>query len=377
WNDHIRNVPFKSPPVPMSVEESIRYCEPVCRDFHGWNLRVMDPWSPSKHGVVESRHQVFNDITDFPFEDGVAGEWPYKPPIHKNPGEFSTTQNGIIDYWETLAALSDLQCQPLSIIRLSEPISNPFNPNSTHARTSDISTSGLSDDFTNPTPASLAADLSHYRDLFSKLRFSYLEQVTKEKFLRAIVGDPPLIIENAENVELESQLKEVKVVLKEQKEHVASMVQELERKGRALAGRYEQVALQTELLGHLPGEIQGLEGRISKLREDNKGNMDGMGGGLGLDKVLELTRDKERQREEVERELKALQREMPGKGRELERLADELKGLEREKQKAVEGAREAVKSRKSGGAVGDGLEMRGRWLKGCDEGLRGLLDVGA
>lgn len=99
WNDHIRNVPFKSPPVPMSVEESIRYCEPVCRDFHGWNLRVMDPWSPSKHGVVESRHQVFNDITDFPFEDGVAGEWPYKPPIHKNPGEFSTTQNGIIDYW--------------------------------------------------------------------------------------------------------------------------------------------------------------------------------------------------------------------------------------------------------------------------------------
>lgn len=280
-------------------------------------------------------------------------------------------------YQETLAALSDLQCQPLSIIRLSEPISNPFNPNSTHARTSDISTSGLSDDFTNPTPASLAADLSHYRDLFSKLRFSYLEQVTKEKFLRAIVGDPPLIIENAENVELESQLKEVKVVLKEQKEHVASMVQELERKGRALAGRYEQVALQTELLGHLPGEIQGLEGRISKLREDNKGNMDGMGGGLGLDKVLELTRDKERQREEVERELKALQREMPGKGRELERLADELKGLEREKQKAVEGAREAVKSRKSGGAVGDGLEMRGRWLKGCDEGLRGLLDVGA
>ncbi|KAL8977223.1 MAG: hypothetical protein Q9177_006684, partial [Variospora cf. flavescens] len=201
--------------------------------------------------------------------------------------------------------------------------------------------------------------------------------VTKEKFLRAIVGDPPLIIENAENVELESQLKEVKVVLKEQKEHVARMVQELERKGRALAGRYEQVALQTELLGHLPEEIQGLEARIRKLREDNKGNMDGMGGGLGLDKVVELTRDKERQREEVERELKALQREMPGKGRELERLADELKGLEREKEKAVEGAREAVKSRKSGGAVGDGLETRGRWLKGCDEGLRGLLGVGA
>lgn len=276
---------------------------------------------------------------------------------------------------ETLAALSGLQFQPLSIIRLSEPISNPTNPTTTNARTSDISVSGLTDDATNPTPISLAADLSHYRDLFSKLRFSYLEQVTKEKFLRAIVGDPPLIIENAENVELESQLGEVKNVLKEQKEHVARMVQELERKGRELAGRYEQIGLKTELLGQLPREIQGLEDKIRKLREETKGSMVGMGGGLGLDRVLEMTREKDRQKKEVERELKALQGEIPGKGRLLERLGGELKGLDREKEKAVEGAREAVKNRESGGAVGDGLEMRGRWLKGCDEGLRGLLGV--
>ncbi|KAL8963536.1 MAG: hypothetical protein Q9193_000221 [Seirophora villosa] len=276
---------------------------------------------------------------------------------------------------DTLAALSDLQSQPLSIIRVSEPISNPTDPTTTNARTSDISASGLTDDATNPTPISLAADLSHYRDLFSKLRFSYLEQVTKEKFLRAIVGDPPLIIENAENVELESQLGEVKIVLKEQKEHVARIVQELERKGRELAGRYEQIGLKTELLGQLPREIQGLEDTIRKLREETKGSMVGMGGGLGLDRVLEMTREKDRQKKEVEREIKALQGEIPGKGRLLERLEGELKGLDREKEKAVEGAREAVKNRESGGAVGDGLEMRGRWLKGCDEGLRGLLGV--
>ncbi|KAL8775975.1 MAG: hypothetical protein Q9213_008419, partial [Squamulea squamosa] len=95
-----------------------------------------------------------------------------------------------------LAALSSLQSQPLSIIRLSESISSSTNPTTTtqnpNARTSDL-----------PTPTSLAADLTHYRDLFSKLRFSYLEQVTKEKFLRAIVGDPPLIVEHSENVEFE------------------------------------------------------------------------------------------------------------------------------------------------------------------------------
>ena len=73
--------------------------------------------------------------------------------------------------------------------------------------------------------------------MFSKLRFSYLEQVTKEKFLRAIVGDPPLIVEHQENVELEAQLAEVKADLKAQKTDVAGMVEALEAQGRELSRR--------------------------------------------------------------------------------------------------------------------------------------------
>ncbi len=69
------------------------------------------------------------------------------------------------------------------------------------------------------------------------MRFSYLEQVTKEKFLRAIVGDPPLIVDHQENIELELQLAEVKTVLKAQKEYVAQMVKHLEERGRELSQR--------------------------------------------------------------------------------------------------------------------------------------------
>ena len=130
---------------------------------------------------------------------------------------------------ETLEALKILQSQSLSIIRLSEPIS----ASQPSTRTSDVSNSA----FENPSPASLEADLTHYKELFSKLRFSYLEQVTKEKFLRAIVGDPPLVVEHTENIELEAQLAEVKSVLKAQKENVAEMVNELEERGRDLARR--------------------------------------------------------------------------------------------------------------------------------------------
>lgn len=87
------------------------------------------------------------------------------------------------------------------------------------------------------------------QELFSKLRFSYLEQVTKEKFLRAIVGDPPLIVEQQENIELEAQLATAKAELKAQKEEVASMTAELEARGRDLSRRKterEQLSMKSE-----------------------------------------------------------------------------------------------------------------------------------
>ena len=59
------------------------------------------------------------------------------------------------DASQTLASLASLQEQPLSIIRLSEPVAAP----QTSTRTSDASNSALD----NPTPASLEADLTHYK----------------------------------------------------------------------------------------------------------------------------------------------------------------------------------------------------------------------
>lgn len=81
------------------------------------------------------------------------------------------------------------------------------------------------------------ADFVVVQELFSKLRFSYLEQVTKEKFLRAIVGDPPVVVGHNENVELETQLAEVKAELKASKEEARAMIAEMEKMGRDLASR--------------------------------------------------------------------------------------------------------------------------------------------
>lgn len=61
--------------------------------------------------------------------------------------------------------------------------------------------------------------------------------MTKEKFLRAIVGDPPLVVGHNENVELETQLAEVKAELKSRKEDVRVMIEGMEKMGRELATR--------------------------------------------------------------------------------------------------------------------------------------------
>ena len=215
------------------------------------------------------------------------------------------------------------------------------------------------------------------QELFSKLRFSYLEQVTKEKFLRAIVGDPPLIVEHAENLEVESQLVEIKAVLKSQKDHVADMVRELDARGRDLSRRYQTVTLQTTLLGQLPEQIDTLNATLAELRGRNQcadASVTNPSLALPLPATLGLAEERKAKVDEVNTQLKALQQAVPRQTRILEGEERELKGLEREREMAVQRAREAIERKKEGGGADD-LEMKGRWLRGVEEGLRGMLEV--
>ena len=287
-----------------------------------------------------------------------------------------------------LQGLGSLQDSSLSIIRLSEPLS----PTPTSHRTSDVSTTA----FDNPSPESLEADLSHYKvisanscsnhtqrwfsraqELFSKLRFSYLEQVTKEKFLRAIVGDPPLIVEHAENIELENQLAEIKAVLKAQKEHVGAMVKELDERGRYLSRRYETISLQTALLSSLPPQIEDLNQILAKLRKQNQSaDANETSPALALPATLELLDERQAHLNEVNVQLKALKQMLPRQTRTLENEERELQKLERDRERAVGLAREAVAKRQEGGSA-DELERKGRWLRGVETGLRDMLETGA
>lgn len=274
---------------------------------------------------------------------------------------------------KALKSLSNLQSsQEISIIKLSEPILSSV-PQDGRQRTSDASNTSLD----APTPSSLAADLSHYKELFAKLRFSYVQQVTKEKFIRAIVGDPPMIVRPEENSELEKENALAKAQLKELKTEVTDMVAELELKGRELSKRYENVELETTRLREIPAKIEELESLVSRLREAQEipeGSDPNLH--LPLAKTLDLVNERKREQQELARELESLQAKVPRKRKEAERLQVELQPLETKRQNSTTAAREARRRKEAtlGGAADD-LEERARWWRASETVLTQVLDI--
>lgn len=270
----------------------------------------------------------------------------------------------------------------LSIIKLSEPISSslPTGDATTtaEARTSDVSNSSL--DAT--TPASLEADLAHYRELFAKLRFSYVEQVTKEKFIRAIVGDPPLIVAPHENAELESQNAAAKADLKRLKTEVAALATDLETRARDLSRRLEESRAATRTLRELPAQTAELEESVATLREERQ-KLQGEGEGsakpelqLPLARTLELVEERKRKRAELDRQLEQLSSQVPRKRKEAERLRAELQPLEARRLNSAAAAGEARKRKEAAlGGAEDDLEERGRWWRASETVLTRMLEV--
>ena len=161
------------------------------------------------------------------------------------------------------------------------------------------------------------------------------------------------------------------------------MVTQLDERARELSRRHETVALQVELLETLPAQIEGLEGTVEELWTRNRSaaaaaEWGGEGMNLPLDATEDVIRERREKVREVEGQLKALRQGLPRQTRALEQEERELKVLEGERARRVGMAREAKERRKNSGEGGsfDELEMRGRWLRGVESGLKEMLAVG-
>ncbi|KAI9885656.1 MAG: Sec61p translocation complex subunit [Watsoniomyces obsoletus] len=276
---------------------------------------------------------------------------------------------------DILTALDELdESYEFSIIRLSAPLAVRKGDESTTegSRASDVSNKSLDDAY----PADLEAELAHYKELFSKLRFSYLEQVTKEKFIRAILNDPPLTVEHADIVALEGRLAGEKGALKAQKIEVDNLLSELESRGRDLSQRYEAVQLQSRQARDLPGMISELQQSIDELRSNQSENED-PSQSLPLPATLTLVSQRQSEISQLDRQIASLESTLARKDKELERLEWELRPLESQRQASQKAAEEAKRRKLGLDSDGNDLERRGRWWKGVHDGLHAMLELEA
>lgn len=206
------------------------------------------------------------------------------------------------------------------------------------------------------------------KELFSKLRFSYLEQVTKEKFLRAITEDPPLVVEPAENTELELKLAAVKIELRRSKADVDAVLIALETLARRVAPAYAAVGQNAEMARRLPQEVEALEKRIKDVGVE----------GMALRETTAEVMRGEQELRVLERELEEVVREAGRKKKMKEKVEGEVRALEGVKVGLERFVGEAVRMRDEARAGGDTeREAMGRWYKSVFEGLEALLPEGA
>ncbi|KZF20470.1 hypothetical protein L228DRAFT_263114 [Xylona heveae TC161] len=282
---------------------------------------------------------------------------------------------------ELLSTIEDfLASRVLSIIQLSEPLTNEIRraPNTRSRKRSDASTDEFDlSAFDDQTPAGLEVELAHYKELFSKLRFSFVEQLTKEKFLRALLTEPPVLVEPQQNVELEEELKSVKAELKAQKNGVEELLSQIESRGRALAKRYEEIQLQTIQLRELPPHIAQLEESIESLRTEQAPVSDNPDLNLSLDASTELLEEREAKLAEVKHQVAALQSMLPRRQREVDRLKAELRPLEEQRAMNMAAATEALRRKEQGtGGIEEDLETRARWWKAVQASMTELVKAG-
>jgi chromosome segregation ATPase len=203
--------------------------------------------------------------------------------------------------------------------------------------------------------------------------------VTKEKFLRSIVGDPPLLVSHAENVALETLLVHQKADLKAAKEEVNLLVEELDGKARQLAARWNGVQMQMAGLARLPAEIEGMKAVISKLREQQdiregkQNKIEDPRMNLSLAETEELVKQQREKSAALDKQIAALQRQMPSKIRECENAEKELEALEKKRSEVSVAASTARKIKDGGGR--DELEEKGRWYRGAETVLRDIVGV--
>ncbi|KAG8624778.1 hypothetical protein KVT40_007845 [Elsinoe batatas] len=223
------------------------------------------------------------------------------------------------------------------------------------------------------TPTDLTANLQHHRDLFTKLRFSYTESVTKEKLLKAASSDPPLLVSSGELLALETKLVEDKARLKGKKRDIATMLSDLEGRSRGVAERWLEQEDRRRGVQGVESEVERLVRRKEELLASRPAEDEGDAEmRMGLEETREVIRGREVEGEELGRRVEECRAELERRRADVERLRREMEGVEERKRVLVREVGEMRRRRGSGEMVMDEVEAKGRWNRAAEGVLRAV-----
>ena len=137
---------------------------------------------------------------------------------------------------------------------------------------------------------------------------------------------------------------------------------------------YENISRKTSRLSTLPTEISTLESTLKILQCQQNIPAGTLSLSLPLPATIDLLSSRQAHLDQLNQQLKTLQSALPRKIKELERHENELKPLEMQRSSVVAAAREATRRKEEGDkGKGDDLELKGRWHRGVEMGLRDML----
>ncbi|KAK9356135.1 hypothetical protein V1523DRAFT_403230 [Lipomyces doorenjongii] len=210
-------------------------------------------------------------------------------------------------------------------------------------------------------PAAIEVELKDFKELFSKLKVTYLEQETKETFLRAILDDDDekATVEASErkglrvwrvgqldlddatqrNVGLKQVLVDKKKALQNASNEIAALV------GR-VCDKYEVLKTDVSEAEEMLQEIETMQAEVRELEKDEEGDKD-VHQTLSLKETLSLYGNFKAQESELDDDIHELTEVIIRKKKqELEKLSTELINLSEISRKLEEEAKIAIEARK-------------------------------
>ncbi|KAI5820468.1 hypothetical protein BZA77DRAFT_384202 [Pyronema omphalodes] len=213
---------------------------------------------------------------------------------------------------------------------------------------------------TDADPVALDYELVHYRNLFQRLKFSYLEQIAKEKFVRTITDDNRVFPEAEENDALVEKVMAAKNEWKQSKRELEAMVDRVKGLGERIAPAYEDLMKELKRAETRKAETAEMRNIISTY-ESTSDNRPGMN--LPLAETLKHIEVAELTVKALESELESIQAALPEKKRRLDELAKAIDLYEKNKEDLERLVEEEMKEREGERAAGRVKEDAGQWYK--------------